>query len=174
MAFGIDDALAAAAAGISLADTIVQTIKRYKKSKKDYDLELLLEQVRITALERINDADLALNQFERMLKDREINLGSQIDDVIKQTPFWRPFEQHRLSQIKKRFNEFSDSVYCAGDDIAALVRCHQDTGEMGIAVAETVKEKREFQTNVAHAHSIGEAIDLLRAQLDKHKIALTS
>jgi hypothetical protein len=31
MAFGIDDALMAAAAGISLTDTCVQTIKKYRK-----------------------------------------------------------------------------------------------------------------------------------------------
>ena len=69
MAFGIDDALAAAAAAINLTDTVVETIKRCKREKKDQDLELLIEEIRITALKRIDDADLALVQFERLLTD---------------------------------------------------------------------------------------------------------
>ena len=50
MAFGIDDALAAAAAAINLTDTVVETIKRCRRDKKDQDLELLIEEIRITAL----------------------------------------------------------------------------------------------------------------------------
>jgi hypothetical protein len=52
MAMGIDDALAAAAAGISLTDTCVRTIKAYRKQGKDLDIERLIEEVRITALQR--------------------------------------------------------------------------------------------------------------------------
>jgi hypothetical protein len=34
MAFGIDDAIGAAAAGLSLGDTLVEIIKKYKTEKK--------------------------------------------------------------------------------------------------------------------------------------------
>lgn len=39
MAFGIDDALMAAAAGISLTDTIVKTIQSYRSERKQIDIE---------------------------------------------------------------------------------------------------------------------------------------
>jgi hypothetical protein len=62
MAFGIDDALMAAAAGISLTDTCVRTVKAYRKKGIHIDIELLIEEVRVTALQRIDEADLALAQ----------------------------------------------------------------------------------------------------------------
>lgn len=174
MAFGIDDAISAAAAGISLTDTIVQTVQRYRKGKKNLDLELLLEQVRITALERINDADAALNHLERLLIDRKVDLNRQLIDAIHDTPFWKPFEQHRLTQAYKRLNQFAESIYQSGDDIAALVRCQQNVEEMGTAVFETSIQKRAFQDAINHAKSVKETLHLLRSQLDAHKANLNA
>ncbi len=174
MAFGIDDALTTAAAGISLTDTIVQTITRYRQEKQDYDLELLLEEVRITALRRINDADLALKQFEEMLEAKGVDPNRRLEDIIAGTSIWKPFEQHRLTQIQKRFREFSDSIYCGIDDIAALARCRDRTKELGSAVVDSTKTKRELQMNLMGAKSLKDAIALLRNQLDKHKAALTA
>jgi hypothetical protein len=98
MAFGIDDALSAATGGIKLTDTIVEIVKRYRKTDKDPDLELLVEEIRLTALRRIDEADLALAQFERTLIDAKVNIDKRLQDVIAETPFWRPFQQHRPSQ----------------------------------------------------------------------------
>src|SRR5215831_9939907 len=99
MAFGIDDALMTAAAGISLTDTVVKTIEGYKRAHQTKDLELLLEEVRVTALRRIDEADLALTQFERMLVQKNVDIDKRLSDVVAATPFWHPFEQHRLNQI---------------------------------------------------------------------------
>ena len=172
MAFGIDDALTTAAAGISLTDTIVEIIKRYHKKDLDTDFELLLEEVRVSAIKKIDEADLALMQFERMLLDRNINIGRRLSDVIAATPFWNAVEQRRLSQIRIRFNEFADSIYSAGDDIAALARCRHDTKEIGISVVESTKEKHRLHEELLHAKSLREAIELLRSQLAKYKAAL--
>jgi hypothetical protein len=133
MAFGIDDALTTAAAGISLTDTVVEIIKRYRKKDIDPDFEILLEEIRVSALKKIDEQDLALTQFERMLLEKHIDIGRRLSDVIAATPFWQPFEQRRLGQIRKQFNEFADSIYSAGDDIAALARCRGETEEMGRA-----------------------------------------
>lgn len=172
MAFGIDDALSAAAAGISLGDTLVETIKKYKKDKKDYDLELLIEEIRVTALKRIKEADDALDQFGDMLKHRKIDTTKNIQDVIDETSFWKPVEQFRLNHIRRRFGEFQSTISSATDDIAALVRCRDQTGAMGMAVSQTVKTKREFRNHVNNAGSLDEAITLLRNELDRQRIAL--
>jgi hypothetical protein len=172
MAFGIDDALAAAAAGIDLTNTLVETIKRYRGKQKDPDLEMLLEEVRLTALRRIDEADVALAKFERMLVDTKVDLNKRITDVIADTPFWRPFEQHRLNQIHKNLNAFSDSVYSAGDDIAALLRCRGKTEEMGAAIVESAKHKHALHEGLLYAKSLKSAIDILREELVRHKAAL--
>ena len=172
MAFGIDDALAAAAAGIDLTNTIVETIKRYRGKGKDPDLELLIEEVRLTALKRIDEADTALAQFERMLIDTKVDLNKRIVDVVAATPFWRPFEQHRLNQIHKSLNAFSDSVYSAGDDIAALVRCQGQTEAMGAAIVESAKRKHALHEGLLYAKSLKHAIEILREELVRHKAAL--
>ncbi len=172
MAFGIDDALGTAAAAINLTETLVETFKRYRQKKEDYDLVQLLEEVRLVALARINDADLALAQFERTLVERGMDLNKRLTDVITETPFWRPFEQFRLGQIRKRFNNFSDSVYSAIDDIAAILRCRQETREMGAAVVDSTKVKHDLHERMLNAGSVKEAIELLRTQLARHKVAL--
>jgi hypothetical protein len=172
MAFGIDDALTAAAAGISLTDTIVQIIKRYREKDVDADFEALLEEIRASALRKIDRADLALMQFERMLLDRNINIDVPLSAVIAATPFWRPFEQRQLGQIRKQFNEFADSVYSSGDDIAALARCRGDTKIVGTSVVESTQAKHQLQAGVLHAKSFKEAIALLRSQLGTYKAIL--
>ena len=172
MAFGIDDALTIATGAISLGDTLVETIKKYKHEKKDYDLELLIEEVRITALRRIKDADNALDQFADMLKRRKIDSSKSIQEVIDETPFWKPFEQFRLGQIRRNFGEFQRNIAAATDDIASLVRCRDQVGNMGAAVSRTVKSKRLFRERVSNANSLDEAIGLLRQELDRQRIAL--
>ena len=174
MAFGIDDALATAATGINLADTIVETIKKYRSKKLDFDFEQLISEVKTTMLGRIDDADLALTQFERMLVEKKIDIGMPISDVIAKTSMWRPFEQHRLNQIRRRFNEFSDSAYSVGDDIAALARCREQTTEIGISVVQTIEAKHKLHSKLLNAHSLKEAIDLLRARLADYKKTLSS
>src|SRR5690348_1584585 len=148
MAIGIDDAVGAAAAGISLADTLVEIIRKYRAEKKNYDLAQLIDAVRLTALSRLKEIDHALDDFEQMLKGREVDLSKPISDIVNETPFWKPFEQHRLSQIQKRFREFLGAISASTDDIAALVRCHGQTEEMGRAAANTVRTKRQFREQV--------------------------
>src|SRR5215472_15396433 len=100
-----------------------------------------------------------------MLFDRNINIDRRLSEVIAETPFWKPFEQRQLSQIRKRFNEFSDSIYSAGDDIAALARCREQTEDMGISVVQSVREKHELHAKLINANSLSEAVGLLREQL---------
>jgi hypothetical protein len=173
MAFGIDDAIGAAVSGLNLAETLVEAIKKYKADKKNYDLEQLIDAVRATALTRLKEADAALDEFEHMLKDRDIDLSMTIEDVIGKTPFWKPFEQHRLSQIQKRFREFAGALSSSTDDIAALVRCQGNTAPMGTAVMNTVKTKRHFRDQVNNAKSMGDALTRLRKEIDRQRILLS-
>jgi hypothetical protein len=96
--------LAAAAAGISLSDTCVKAIEEYRKRKVHIDIERLIEEVRVTALQRIDEADLALVQLERTLVEQGVNIDRTLLDVIKETKFWHPFEAHRLKRIRRSFN----------------------------------------------------------------------
>ena len=172
MAVGLDDALTAAAAGVKLTDTIVKTIKSYRKQKKDIDIELLIEEVRVTALRRIDEADAALSQFERMLYERGIDCSGTMIDIVNSASWWNPFEQHRLKEIHRTFNQFSDSIYGATDDIAALLRCRNQTGEMGVSVVESAKEKEELSRALLNSPSLKASIHLLRNKLKEHKEAL--
>jgi hypothetical protein len=172
MAFGIDDAMAAVAEGVKLTNTVVEIVKRYKKEAIDLDLDQLIREVRITAIKRIDEADLALTQFERMLTEKKIDIDKRLSDVIAATPFWQPFEQHRLSQIQKQFHHFCDSLYSACDDIAALVRCQQQTAEMGAAVVASANAKHTLSSELIQAKSLRDAIGLLRSRLVEHKAAL--
>lgn len=174
MAFGIDDALAAAAAGISLTDTVVQTVKRYRKEGADYDLEILLEEVRLTALRRIDDADEALAQFERMLSEKGVHTDMSLMDIIADVPFWNPVEQFRLKKLRKRFNDFADSIYSACDDVAALARCRDRVRPMGEAIVESAHTKHQLHRALLDSKSLKESIDLLRARLNSQKEALTT
>lgn len=171
MAFGIDDAMMAAAAGISLTDTCVQTIKKYRKKDINLDIELLIEEVRVTALQRIDEADLALAQLERTLEEKKVT-DMTLQEAISRTPFWRPFEAHRLKRIRSSFNALSDAIYSAIDDIASLVRCRDQTSEMGAAVVDSAKTKHELQARLLGAKSVKDAISLLRAELKRNKESL--
>jgi hypothetical protein len=172
MALGIDDALNAAAAGISLTDTVVKTVKAYRKKGNELDIERLIEEVRVTALQRIDEADLALAQLERTLKEKGVDLERTLQQVIESTSFWHPFEEHKLKRIRQSFNALADATYSASDDIAALVRCRNQTKPMGIAIVESANSKHEFLAELLHAKSVRAAIDLLRSELVRHKAAL--
>jgi len=172
MALGIDDALAAAAAGISLTDTCVQIVKTYRNNKNDLDIELLIEEVRVTTLRRIDDADKALMQLRRTLLDREVSLEKPLLTTIKETPFWRPFEAHRLKNIKAAFDALADATYSATDDIASLIRCRGKPSQVGSAVVESAYRKRDLNSRLLAARSISEAIDLLLDELMSQKEAL--
>jgi len=172
MAFGIDDALSALAGGINLTTTLVETVKRYKKKGGDPDLELLLQEVRITAARRIDEMDLALTQFERMLLEQKIDISQKFDTVIANTPFWKPWQAHKLKQIHKIFNQSADSIYSACDDIAALVRCKNQWQDMGVAVLTSATDKHELNSRLLNAPSVQHQIKLLREQLIAHKAVL--
>lgn len=172
MAFGIDDALVAATSAIKLTDTLVQTIERYRKQKKDIDIELLIEEARLATLKGLDTADEALTDFERTLIEKKIDLNKSLMQVIEQTSIWRPFEQYRLKRIQQQFRQFSESVYSASDDIAALARCRDYTGPMGEAVVESAHAKHQLNDKLNNAKSIAEAIKLLRQEMLRHKLAL--
>ena len=172
MAFGIDDALMTAAAGISLTDTVVKTIQSYSKAGESIDIELLLAEVRITALKRIDEADEALMLLERTLHEKGVNTDLPLSELIRSTEWWKPFEQHRLKRIQESFNELSRATYAASDDIAALVRCQQSSGRMGEAVVASAAVKHELHLRVLHAPSFKAAIHVLRAELVRHKQSL--
>ncbi|MGE0643840.1 MAG: hypothetical protein AB7P24_09225 [Nitrospira sp.] len=172
MAFGIDDVLTAAAAGISLTDTIVKTVRLYRRQGRHLDIERLIEEVRITALQRIDEAEGALAQFERTLQEKGVDLNRTLQEVINSTSIWQPFEQYRLKRYRTSFNALADAAYNAGDDIAALVRCRDQTREMGIAVVESAAAKQALHSQLLNAESTREAIALLRNELLRQKSLL--
>lgn len=174
MAFGIDDALAAAAAGISLTDTVVKTVRSYQKKGTPLDIEQLIEEVRVTALARIDEADRALLQLQRTLREKNIDTTKTLQQVIESTSWWRPDEEYRLKRIRESFNALADATYDATDDISALARCRNQTKAMGIAVVESARAKHELNHRLLSARSVDAAIELLRAELARHKQALTS
>lgn len=174
MAFGIDDTLSLATSSISLVDTIVSTVKNYNRDGKDIDLEILLEQVKITALERIDSAQSSLVQFETSIYQQGIDLDTSLSEIIRKTSFWNPVEQYRLRKIRQSFNEFADSIYSATDDVAALSRCHQNTEAMQISVVESAEKKRALQLSVLQAPTLASAISLLSDELTIQKKTLLS
>lgn len=173
MAFGIDDALSAAAAGINLTDTCVKTIEAYRKKSERLDIELLIEEVRVTALRSIDDADVALVQMERTLVDKGVDTRRTLREVISHTSFWKPFEAYRMKKIRRSFNELADATYSAIDDIASLVRCSERTGPMGHAVVESAGAKEKLNARLRDSKSVQESIAILRKELRRHKDALT-
>jgi hypothetical protein len=134
-------------------------------------IERLIEEVRVTALQRIDEADLALVQLERTLHDKDV-IDMTLQEAISATPFWRPFEAHRLKRIRSSFNALADAIYGAIDDIASLVRCRDQTSEMGAAVVDSAKTKQELSARLLEVKSVKDAIGLLRAELERHKKAL--
>ena len=80
----------AGAAGISLADTVVQAVAKYRKKGLHVDIERLIEEVRVTALQRLDEADLGLAQFERTLVEKGVDLNKSLQEVIEATPLVAP------------------------------------------------------------------------------------
>jgi hypothetical protein len=136
------------------------------------DIERLIEEVRITALQRIDEADLALAQLERTLAEKGVKMDRTLQEAISAKSFFSPFEAHRLKRIRRGFNALADATYSATDDIASLVRCRDETSEMGAAVVESAKAKHELHSRLLGAKSVSEAIGMLRAELTRHKTAL--
>ncbi|MCC6660921.1 MAG: hypothetical protein IT437_08550 [Phycisphaerales bacterium] len=169
MAFGIDDALMTAAAGLRFSDTLVQTVKAYRKADGDLDVELLIEEVRVTTLQRLDESDAALAQFERMLGERNIDADRSLKTVIESTPWWRPHEAHRLKRIQRSFNALADATYAATDDVAALLRCKQRTGPMGGVVVESASSKHRFLERLLEAPTVRQSIRILRAEMTRLK-----
>src|SRR5204862_6792970 len=128
---------------------------------------LLIEEVRITALQRIDDADESLTQLRRTLSERKVDLNKTLQETIAATSFWRPFEAHRLKRIRRSFNALADAAYSAVDDIASLVRCRDNTQPMGISVVDSAKTKHDLHSRLLHSKSINEAIDLLQDELTR-------
>lgn len=174
MAFGIDDALGAAASGLNLTNTLVETVRACREKGVSIDIEKLIEECRVEAIERINEADKALSQFERTLKEKGVNLDQSLDDVIRSTPFWEPFENRRLKRFRSNFNSLADATYDATDDIAALLRCRDQIGEMGVAVVESAKTKHNLHARLLESATVGESIAILREELLKHRESLST
>lgn len=172
MAFGIDDVLMAAAAGLNLTDTVVQTVKAHGKKKGDLDIERLIEEVRVTALDRLDGADRALVQLERTLVEMDVDLNKALQEVIRSTPMWHPFQSYRLKHIRASLNALADATYSACDDIAALARCRQQTQPIGTAVVASAQSKHALNDRILNAKSVKVAIDILRDELASHKRAL--
>lgn len=161
------------AAGINLTDTVVEIVKRYRHAHVQPDFELLLQEVRTAAIEKINGADLALAQFERLLKDKGINLDQPLSVVIAKTSHWSWIEQWQLGDIRKYFNNFSDSIYSACDSVSALARCRDQMGHIGDAVVESARNKRALHLSLLHSDSLRWSIELLRAKLTEYKAAIS-
>lgn len=173
MAFGIDDVLATAASGINLCDTLVRIVKSNAKNSKSLEVEALLFEVRAEAVKKINEAQIALNEFERTLTDRGIPLDNSLRDIIRETSFWRPYERFKLSQIKRDLDHFGDCVFRSSDDIAALMRCVGDVEKTGLAVIESSEAKHEFNQRLLYSQSVSETLEILRNKLTEQKTTLT-
>ena len=172
MAFGIDDTLTTAAAGISLADTIVSVIKNYRGGSEDIDIETLIDQVRIEAMRRINVADGALAAFENLIHEKNVDIDLSMIEAIKNTSMWNWRQRYVLKSINRQFSEFHKSVYDAIDDVAALVQCKGQTLNFGSAVAESARRKSHFQEHFLSARTLREKINILRGELNELKISL--
>lgn len=168
MAFGIDDGIAAAAAAINLTSTMVDVVKKYRKDP-NLDIELLIEQVRVEALKRIDQADSALADFETLLKQKGVDLNMDLDEVIASTSFFNAIEQMKLRRFRKSLQALSDGIYDAADDISALVRCKDQTRKFGEAVVETAPLKHMFLQSILNAKSLSQKISILRKELLRHK-----
>lgn len=170
MAFGIDDALASGAAAIKLTTTLVEVVQRYgKKGIKDVDIERLIEDVRLDAIDKIDCADVALRDLERLLVQKKANLDLDLDSLIRETDFWNLFERGKLRRIRKSLNDMGDAIYDASDDIAALVKCKEVTGAFGEAIVESLPRKHLFQDELHKAGSVKQMIVLMRTELMHQK-----
>jgi hypothetical protein len=172
MTIGVDQAVTLAVGTVQAADTLSKIVKRYEKKKGNSELAALLVAVKQTAMARIDEADQALTQLERTLRDKHIDMSKPLSESIENIPFWRPFESYQLSQLKKRFDASTDSISSSIDDIAALARCNEDTDDIQNAALESLRAKRDFDQKMLNSKSIAESIDLLRQEITKQKISL--
>ena len=133
MAFGIDDALAAAAAGLKLSNTLVEIVKANRKEKDtSSDLELLIEEVRITAISKARRGRICRSgSSSGLLLEKGVDPNKTLNEVINTTSWFRWYEAHRLKRIRRSFNSLADAAYESCDDVAALVRCRDRTGTNG-------------------------------------------
>jgi hypothetical protein len=67
-----------------------KTIEEYKKKKQNPDLAQLLEEVRIVAIARIDEADLALSQFERTMVENGVPMDSPSTMSLRTPRFGGP------------------------------------------------------------------------------------
>jgi len=169
MAFGIDDFLGGAAAAINLTDTLVRTVKNNKG--KPGEVGKLINEVRMEAIQRIDEAHEALNQFERLMNETG-NLDFPLEEAVKNTPFWRPVESYRLWRAKRSLNAMADSVFKSSEDVNSLVRCMQDTDDTGLAIADSASAKHEFNRGFLDAKTVRQKTRLIREQLDRFRYTL--
>jgi hypothetical protein len=172
MPYGIAELLSIATGTVKAADTLTTIVKRYQKKQSNSELAALLQAVKQTAVTRVEEADQALTQFERALKDKGIDMSTSLAEAIDKTPLWRPFEIYQLRQLKKRFDASTDSIGSSIDDIDALVRCQENTSDMRQALVESLKAKREFEQRMLNSSSIKESIEILREEIEKQRLSL--
>lgn len=174
MALGIDDALMAAAAAISLGNTLVEVTADYKRRNASVDVQKLLDEVTITARSKLDDADRALRDFEIDLRKRDVDLSMSLANVIEKTAMWKVWETMRLRRYRDAFQSLSNAAYDASDSIAALARCkgRDDEQVLGQAVVKSAIAKHKLHRDVVNASSVGQAIELLRAELARQKKVL--
>lgn len=169
MALGIDHALSAAAAGLKLSSTLVEAYMARKKSDGVYDPELFIEEIRVSALQRLEDADVALRKLEPLLVERGINLAETFNEVIDSIPWLRWCESRRLKRIRRRFSSLADAAYESCNDIAAIVKCRDITQPLEEAVATARVSKHRFNSMLLSATSVKDSIAILRAELRRQK-----
>ena len=169
---GIGEALSIATGTVKAAETLTTIVKRYQQQKGNAELAALLQAIRQTAVTRVEEADQALTQFERTLKDRGVDTSTSLAEAIDKTPFWQPVEIYQLKQLKKRFDASTDSIGSSIDDIDALVRCQDNTSDMRQALIESLKAKREFEQRMLNSASIKESIEILREEIRKQRLSL--
>jgi hypothetical protein len=164
MAFGIDDVLTTATTAINLGDTLVKVMKGNFHGHAE--MRSLISEVREELYTRLEEAHVALNRFERTLVDRNVDLSLSLQDVIAQTPFWRPFESYRIGRCKRALDNMADTIFRSTEDITSLARCLSDTDSAGRAIVDSASTRNEFQRKFISANSVQEKIDLVRDQLD--------
>lgn len=169
MAFGIDDALMTAAAAISVSNTLVEVVAAYRRRNSNKDVQSLLDEVTMTARQGLDQADRALRDFEEDLKYRGVDISKSLNDVVRSTPMWNPFEWIRLRRYRAAFTALSNAAYDSSDSVGALARCRDEIGPVGEAVAASAPEKHKFHRAVLDSSSVSAAIGILRGELLRQK-----
>jgi len=84
-------------------------------------------------------------ELEDALAGQIVDTSRTLDQVVAETPFWRPFQADSPNSIRRSFNACTDATYDTTDDIASLVRCRDQMGKMRGAIAESRKIKYRLQ-----------------------------